>query len=88
MVYTIKFKPAAARKLLKFPKPIQVKLARKIDSLTINPYPQGTKKLKGSDDLHRLRVGDYRIIYQVKNDQLLILVVKIGHRKEIYRSSK
>ena len=86
MAYTIKFKPTAARQLAKLPKTIQVKIARKIDSLAIAPHPQGTVKLRGGDDLYRLRVGNYRIIYQVKNDQLLILVVKIGHRKEVYRS--
>ncbi len=86
MAYAIKFKPTAARQLAKLPKTIQVKIASKIDSLAIAPYPQGTVKLKGGDDLYRLRVGNYRIIYQTKKDQFLILVVKIGHRKEVYRS--
>lgn len=53
--------------------------------LAENPRPIGSEKLTGSEDLHRIRVGDYRILYQIQDDALLVLVVKIGHRREVYR---
>jgi mRNA interferase RelE/StbE len=51
----------------------------------INPIPRGEKKLSGEENLYRLQMGDYRIIYQVQQKVLLVLVVKFGHRKEVYR---
>ena len=53
--------------------------------LAANPRPPGVEKLAGPDDFYRIRVGDYRIIYQIQDDVLMILVVKIGHRREVYR---
>jgi mRNA-degrading endonuclease RelE of RelBE toxin-antitoxin system len=53
-------------------------------TLTANPRPQGVKKLAGEDNLHRIREGDYRIIYTIRDKELIVLVVKIGDRKEIY----
>jgi len=53
--------------------------------LSANPYPQGIKAIKGGDGVFRLRVGDYRILYRVERGRLLVLVIKIGHRKDIYR---
>jgi mRNA interferase RelE/StbE len=56
-----------------------------INSLAEEPRPAGAVKLTGSENLYRVRVGDYRVIYAVENDFLLVLVVEIGHRREIYR---
>jgi len=67
------------------PKSQQKKIAVKIDKLSKNPYARNAKKLIGEKDLFRIRSGDYRIIYQVKDKILLILILKIGHRKEIYK---
>lgn len=61
------------------------RIKQRIDSLAQNPYPSGIKKLEGEDELYRLRVGDYRILYQVKGKILLVLIVGIGHRRDIYR---
>ncbi len=61
------------------------RLRETIDSLAQTPRPSGCVKLSGSDDLFRLRVGDYRIIYQVRDAVLIVLVIDIGHRREIYR---
>lgn len=58
---------------------------RKIQELEENPRPFGLKKLVAEENLYRIRVGDYRIIYQIQDKILLILVIKIGHRKDIYR---
>jgi len=54
-------------------------------TLAENPRPNGSVKLAGPEPLYRIRVGDYRIIYDIRESELLILVVAIGHRREIYR---
>ncbi len=85
MRYTVEFKPSAARELAKLPRPVQVKIAHKVDALSEEPYPVGVEKLKGEEAFFRLRVGDYRVIYSVEKGLLVILVVRIGHRREVYR---
>lgn len=64
---------------------MQIRLGRRIDSLAENPRPQGVKKLSGEDDMYRIRVGDYRIIYQIREKSLVVLIVRIGHRSDVYR---
>ena len=88
MAYRIEFAPTAERDFKSLDKPIQTRLARRIDSLAENPFPQGIIKLAGEEDLYRLRVGDYRIIYQMQGRRLVILIVRIGHRGDIYRRLK
>jgi mRNA interferase RelE/StbE len=83
--YTIEFSPRAARQFKDLPKQVQVRLRTRIDALSENPRPRGVEKLKGEDDLYRVRVGDYRVIYQVKDKALIVLIVKIGDRKEVYK---
>ncbi|HKA32067.1 MAG TPA: type II toxin-antitoxin system RelE/ParE family toxin [Candidatus Binatia bacterium] len=85
MAYRIEFAPKAARQFRALDKGLQRRLARRIDALAGNPRPQGVKKLAGEDDLYRLRVGDYRILYQIQKHRLIVLVVGVGHRSEIYR---
>jgi mRNA interferase RelE/StbE len=64
---------------------MRARVDRKVDALAENPRPAGAKKLKGSSELWRVRAGDYRVIYSIHDDVLLILVVKIGHRGDVYR---
>ncbi len=85
MKYQVDFKPSAARELRKLPKDIAKRISEKIDSLADNPFPHGYTEMKGSRDYYRIKAGDYRIIYTVEHGELLILVVTIGHRREIYR---
>lgn len=85
MNYRIELSPAASRQFKKLDTVIQKKLKPKITALAGNPRPRGVKKLEGAEELYRLRIGDYRIIYQIQDDRLIILIVKIGDRKEIYR---
>jgi mRNA interferase RelE/StbE len=61
------------------------RLRTAIDGLAPNARPSGCVKLAGAPDLYRIRVGDYRIVYQVRDDVLIVLVLSIGHRREIYR---
>lgn len=82
--YSINFAPAAAKQLRKFSHNAQVRIGDTIDKLANNPFPQGYKKLVGQKDLYRVRVGDYRIVYKVYSGKLLILIVRIGHRKDAY----
>jgi mRNA interferase RelE/StbE len=75
--YRIELKKSAAKSLRKIPKADQKRIAGKIDSLAENPPNPDTTKI---------RVGDYRIVYEIHEDVLLILIVKIGHRKDIYKN--
>jgi mRNA interferase RelE/StbE len=86
VAYRIEFKPSAVRQFSRLPESIQTRLARRVESLAQNPRPRGVKKLSGGDNLYRIRVGEYRVIYQIQDDVLLVLVVKIGARREVYRS--
>jgi len=85
MTYRIEFVNQSAKQFRTLPVQIQEQLKAKIDALSTNPRPYGVTKLTGEDDLYRIRSGDYRIIYTIQDRQLLILVVKIGHRRDVYR---
>jgi mRNA interferase RelE/StbE len=85
MAYDIKVLPAGARALKKLEARVAVRLASAIDSLADDPRPHGVKKLEGAKDLYRVRVGPYRIIYQIHDAKLLIVVVTLGHRRDVYR---
>jgi len=82
--YNVEFAPAAVRQLRKLPSDVQSRIAHVIDKLSNNPLPSGVKKLSGQDALYRVRVGDYRVVYQFLSGRLLVLIVRVGHRKDIY----
>ncbi len=85
MQYSIEFRPAALKSLKRFPKRDLVRIKKKIEELgSILPAPN-TTKMKGDNSFHKVRSGDYRIIYEVHDDRLVILVVKVGHRKDVYK---
>jgi mRNA interferase RelE/StbE len=85
MAYAIEFVPSARRELHKLPREVQLKLSQHIGSLSLDPHPIGSRKLKGSDELWRIRVGDYRVIYAIQDKILVVLVVRVAHRREVYR---
>ena len=86
MTYEVGFKPAALRQLRQLNKDVQLLILAEVESLADNPRPDGCKKLKGETDLYRIRVANtYRIVYEIQDKQLLITVVKIGHRRDVYR---
>jgi len=85
MAYQIVMTVEARRNMLALPKDIVRRAHVCILALAEEPRPPKTKKLKGTGDQWRVRVGDYRIIYQIEDDRLLIVVIRIGHRREIYR---
>jgi mRNA interferase RelE/StbE len=85
MTYRIEFAKQAAKQFGSIPIREQQRLKPKIDALIAEPRPDGVVKLSGEEALYRIRVGDYRIIYTIQDDRLLVLILKIGHRKDVYR---
>jgi mRNA interferase RelE/StbE len=84
--YTVTIIPSALRTLQSLPRDVRGRIRDAIDALSEDPRPHGVKSLQGSRKGHlRLRVGDYRVIYRVEDDRFVILVVTIGHRREVYR---
>ena len=81
MVYRIEIVHTAQKQLLSIPRDVQIEIAQNIDSLALIPRPSGCKKLRGTD-LWRLRLGRYRVVYQINNETRLIIVLKIALRKE------
>ncbi len=85
MSYRIEFTAKAMDSFAKLPKEIQAKLAEQIDRLAEDPRPAGCRKIAGQDDCYRIRQGDYRIVYAVIQQELYVLIVRAGHRKDIYQ---
>ena len=86
MSYTVEVSRSAEKFLRALTdKRLYLRLREVLDALEANPRPVGYIKLQGDDELYRVRVGDYRIIYQIQDQQLVVLVVQIGHRRQIYR---
>jgi mRNA interferase RelE/StbE len=83
--YSLQIKPSAAKELEALPKKDRQRLAARIQALATDPRPPGCEKLSGQDNLYRVRQGDYRILYTVDDAALLVVVYKIGHRREVYR---
>ncbi len=86
MRYSIEFQPAARRALDNLPRTIQVRIGHALNALAEQAHPPGAKKLSGKHDIWRLRVGDYRVVYTIEKGRLVILVLKLGHRRDVYRS--
>ena len=83
--YRISIERDALQALSKLDKPIRRRVQTAIDGLADDPRPHGVRALVGQPGLLRMRVGDYRIVYEVHDNQLLVLVIDLGHRREIYR---
>ena len=84
MAYRVEFLKTAAGELAALPRADQRRIAARIDALRDNPRPPGVKMLAGGDKLYRLRVGDFRVIYSIDGKKLVVLVIRIGHRKDVY----
>jgi mRNA interferase RelE/StbE len=84
VAYEIRFKPSAAKDLARLPRDAQRRIAPAIDGLAANARPPGAEKLAG-EDAWRIRVGDYRIVYEIEDRVLVILVLHVGNRREVYR---
>ena len=85
MSYEIRVQPRARKAYLALDGAVRKRVGAAIDALATDPRPPRAKALVGLNGVLRVRVGDYRIIYEVHDDQLVILVIDVGHRREIYR---
>lgn len=85
MKYKIQFTKHAESQLTSLPKDEIKKISKRIDKLASDPFPPKCEKLEGEEGVYRVRQGDYRILYSVFDKKLIILVLKIGHRREVYR---
>ena len=84
MSWSVEFTAAAARQLRKLDRPVRARLIVAIDALADDPRPTGATKLVGEETAWRIRVGDYRVIYDVLDEALVVTVVRAGHRREVY----
>ena len=91
MAYKIVVTESAAKELKRIPAKMQDRIFEKIEDLAEEPKPHSHKKLKNfdmpgsdQDDYYRIRVGDYRVIYTIENEQITIFIMKIAHRKDVY----
>jgi mRNA interferase RelE/StbE len=82
--YKIEWKRSAVKELRKLPKDVIIRILKAVEQLPDNPYPIGVRKLVGSEHSYRLREGSYRIIYTVLSSSLIIEIVRVGHRKDVY----
>jgi mRNA interferase RelE/StbE len=85
MVYTVLMKQSARKTLSTLPQDAHDRIVLALALLRVTPRPPNALKLSGEDDLYRIRVGDYRIIYHIEDKRLVVLVVKIGNRRDVYR---
>jgi mRNA interferase RelE/StbE len=83
--YRVQIAPRAVRQLGKLPTAVQERIVRRIDRLAAEPRPRGSIKLEGENELYRIRVGVYRVIYQIQDDELVVTILRAGHRRDIYR---
>ncbi|MDH5721583.1 MAG: type II toxin-antitoxin system mRNA interferase toxin, RelE/StbE family [Spirochaetia bacterium] len=84
--YKIEWKKSAIKDIKKIDKIFIAKIINAIENLQNNPTPKDCKKIKGSKYQYRIRVGNYRIIYSFENKLLIIKIIRIGHRKQIYKN--
>jgi mRNA interferase RelE/StbE len=85
VTYRIEVTPAAVRQLRKLDPPTRRRIQAAIELLATEPRPPGAKKLVGGEGEWRVRTGDYRVVYEIHDDALVVLVLAVGHRREVYR---
>jgi len=84
--YDVRYDPKALKELTKLDKRLARRIVRAVDALTSVPRPNGARSLVGYADLWRIRVGDYRVIYAIRDGELLILVLRVAHRGRVYQN--
>jgi len=82
--YKVEWKRSAAKELRDLPKAVIARILNAVEQLSTNPYPAGVRKLVGSEHTYRIRVGDYRVLYTVTSSSLIVEVIRVGDRKDIY----
>jgi mRNA interferase RelE/StbE len=85
--YSLRIKDSAAKEIERIePKKVRRQLVTRIQNLATNPRPAGCEKPAGTGDRYRVRQGAYRIVYEVRNEKLVVVVVKVRHRRDVYKS--
>ncbi|MBO0349006.1 type II toxin-antitoxin system RelE/ParE family toxin [Phormidium pseudopriestleyi FRX01] len=84
--YAVRFKKSAAKELRSLDINLQLRIGEAIDSLSFDPRPPGVVKLKGDDNLYRIRSGDYRVVYVIDDLERVVRIVRVKHRRDVYRS--
>jgi mRNA interferase RelE/StbE len=85
MKYTVRMDSRTRKTVDRLPGDTHARVMRKLEALEENPRPVGVEKLAGPEDLYRVRVGDWRIVYAIRDRELVVIVIRIGHRREVYR---
>ena len=85
MAYRVEVGPAALRNLKRLSRETQTRIRAAVDRLADNPRPPGVEKLAAQENRYRVRVGNYRVVYQIRDAVLVVLVVRVAHRREVYR---
>ena len=83
--YKIEISATAEKQIRKLDKAQQTRVLRAVKSLSLEPRPPGTRKLRGYEDVYRIRVGTHRVLYSIESRRLLVIVLKVGHRRNVYR---
>ena len=84
MKYSVEFSRRAARQIDGLEADLRVRVIKRIEALSDNPRPPGVQKLSGSEGDYRIRIGDYRVIYEIRDALLVVLVMKVAHRRQVY----
>jgi len=85
MRYEIILKPTAEKSLDNIPRPTRRRIVDALEELRKNPRPVDAVKLSGTENLWRIRIGSYRVVYEIHEDCLIVLVLRVAHRKDVYR---
>ncbi len=86
MSYAIRFLPSVQKDIRKIPEGMLRRIQEALKPLAENPHPPGAKKIQGYDGCFRLRIGDYRVVYSVTHEIRIVTIIRIGHRREVYRA--
>jgi len=85
MTYQVEMTKRATKQLNALPTDVQQRIRPKVEALASNPRPNGVTKLEGKDNEYRVRVGLYRVVYEIHDNVLLVVVVNVGHRSKVYK---
>ena len=84
--YQIEWKSSSFKELKRLDRKVIQRIVSAVESLSSDPRPAGVRKLRGSERSYRIRVGEYRIVYEINDDRLIIIVIRVRHRKDVYRN--
>ena len=84
--FSIKWKSSAKKELKKIDRTEISKILSDIEKLATELYPTNYKKLLGTEHIYRIKIGNYRVIYSIENNELIIEIIRVRHRKEVYRN--